>query len=532
MKILLAAVNAKFIHSNPAVYSLRGYYEACGANRASVSIAEYTINDRYSDILSDLLRQNADVYAFSVYIWNAEIIRRLLKDLRAIHRDRIQLWVGGPEAGNDPQTYLQDELCNLCMIGEGEISFTTLCDKVADPDFSQARSHIPGIAFCSGDGLTFTPPAPLPSMDALPFLYHDLTLFDHRILYYESSRGCPFRCAYCLSGKDHGARYRDLTIVCKELQFFLDHEVKQVKFVDRTFNANHEHAMRIWRYIKDHDNHITNFHFEIEADLITDEEIRFLQTLRPGLIQMEIGVQSTHPKTLQAIHRNPNIQRIAATTKGLLPQRNINLHLDLIAGLPYETLEIFKQSFNDIYALTPDQFQLGFLKVLKGTELYDKKEDFGLIYSEAPPYEILQTKWISAEQLLLLHDICDMVEMFYNTRFFMRSLPLIEALFADAFSFYQALSDYYLTCGYHKSPPASRKRYDILLDFASRYTEGAALEQIRERLRFDKALHFNPSRRMEATDTFAIDDVKTTVQIDYKKRSPVTGEASYQILNV
>ena len=594
MKILLAAVNAKYIHTCPAIYSLKAYAEAHftkGNADLQIETVEYTINDRYQDVLAGILAHKADAIGFSGYIWNVDRIHRLLGDIRKIRGREVMLWVGGPEATWYPEAFLRDEEAQLCMIGEGEVVFTRVAELVFTlqtglaanhgiPDMETDLEKIPGLAFLKDGEIIRTGMAQLPALDEIPFLYGDLTLFDNRILYYEASRGCPFACAYCLSGRERGTRYRNLEAVRKELQFFLNQKVKQVKFVDRTFNADPDFAMAVWTYIRDHDNGITNFHFEIEADRFTQEELELVSALRPGLIQMEIGVQSSNPETLRSVHRSPKLDRIRESVAFLLCNQNINIHLDLIAGLPYEGLDSFRKSFQAVYEMRPHQLQLGFLKLLKGTELYDRREEYGLVCSEDAPYEVLKTRWLSYEELDLLHRISDRVEEYVNSRGFARSMPLAEELFPDAFSLFEALAEYYRKHGYEQNHPSVQKRYQIFADFiyerhgiirngmhcfkseqeqsgrVTGYPEtkpdysGSTMEfskaisemsekpgcgaepqlrRILEMIRFDQALHIHPSRRMQTEDTFDFGDGPVGITFDHRNCSPVTGEAKYVI---
>ena len=540
MKILLTAVNAKYIHTCPAVYSLYAYAKAVCQPLPQIGIAEYTINDRYGDILAGIMGAGADVIAFSTYIWNIEIIQRLIRDIRKIKGKEIQIWAGGPEASYAAEAFLKNTGADLVMLGEGEVTFSLLAERTLDCSFLEdipaGFGDIRGIAYVqqlAGEPSRvvqtgFSAPVDL---NALPFLYEDLSALAHRILYYESSRGCPFSCAYCLSGKEHGVRYRDLQLVLKELQFFLDKKVPQVKFVDRTFNADPVRALAIWQYLASHDNGITNFHFEIEADRMTKEELDFLTRLRPGLVQMEIGVQSANPLTLKSVHRNTLLDAVEHTMAVLTPAQNINLHLDLIAGLPWEDLKSFRNSFQRVYAMRPHQLQLGFLKLLPGTELYERREEYGLVCSDAAPYEVLKTRWISFEELTLLHRISDRVEEFVNSQGFRRSLPLAEKLFPDAFSLFHALADYYRNKGYEEKRPSIQQRYSLFTDFihavCQEHPEFSEKEKkkLLETIRLDMALHVHPSRKMHAEIELEIDNSRQKLQIDYLHCSPVNGEA-------
>ncbi len=525
MKILLTAVNAKFIHSCPAVYSLRAYSSEM---QQHIDIAEYTINDRYNDVLADIISKKPDVIAFATYIWNVDFIRELISDIKQIAGKTIQIWVGGPEATNAPEKFMPG--ADLCIIGEGEYTFKKLAQIYESGSFENSICNLQGIAWMKNNEIIINAPAQPIEMDEIPFLYDNLSLFDNRIIYYESSRGCPFNCIYCLSSIERKVRFRNIDIVKKELKFFLDNNVKQVKFVDRTFNCSHTHAMEIWKFINDNDNGITNFHFEIGADIITDEEIEFLNTLRPGLIQMEIGVQSVNMQTINEVRRVMDIDRLKEVVRGIRKAANINLHLDLIAGLPYENLDSFKNSFNEVYDMRSNQFQLGFLKVLSGTDMSKRCAEYEIAFSNKSPYEVLCTKWISFEEICLLKRICDMVEDFYNSQFFIRSLPVIEKHFDTPYDMYESLAEYYKLMEYDKKQPAARKRYDILLDFMKRIiNDKAEIDNIIEYLRFDKALHFNPSRHMDAQEKFKLDGKDVKIFIDYSKKNPINGEAAYKI---
>ena len=548
MNILLTAVNARYIHSCLAVHLLKAYADQEQIPGVRIRVAEYTINDRYSDVLAGILSCQPDILAFSVYIWNVDRIRRLIRDIRKIKGSGIRIWAGGPEATYYPEPLLEDG-ADLCMLGEGEAVFARLAAWASSEQQAQpADRPIPaeplikriiaeklqGIAFMQEGKVTHTGLATVPDLDQIPFFYHDLSGFSHRILYYESSRGCPFSCAYCLSGQVRGVRYRSPERTEKELQFFLDRQVPQVKFIDRTFNADPAHAIRIWQYLKAHDNGVTNFHFEIEGDRITGEELSLLETLRPGLVQLEIGVQSTNPDTLHSVHRRAEVTRIMEVMAVLTGRQNINLHLDLIAGLPYESLELFRRSFQMVYAMRPHQLQLGFLKLMKGTELYEKREEYGLVCSEDSPYEVLKTRWLSFDDLMLLHRISDRVDEYVNTQGFRRSLPLAEALFEDAFSMFEALADYYRDHGHDRRPPSVFQRYEIFEDFLKSQAERRGnvcekqLSVLLEMVRLDKFLHTHPSRKMTAQETFSFPNGKVRLDFDYSRTSPVNGEAAFR----
>lgn len=461
MKVLLVAVNAKYIHSNLAVYDLKAYTENIPVK---VELAEYTINQQQEEILRDIFERRADVIAFSCYIWNITYVRALAEELHKI-APQVQIWFGGPEASYDAKQLLRElPYVTLVIVGEGEETFAQLLQTYLLDD--EELSNIAGICYrkqageiCDNGIREYLP------MDKIPFVYHDLDHFAHKILYYETSRGCPFRCSYCLSSIDKRVRLRSLSLVLPELQFFLDHKVEQVKFVDRTFNCNHEHAYAIWKYLLEHDNGITNFHFEVAADLLVEEDFALFVQMRKGLIQLEIGIQSTYPDTIAEIRRVMDVSKVAECVARVKEMHNIHQHLDLIAGLPFETFAQFQQSFNDVYAMRPDQLQLGFLKLLKGSYMEEKKEDYGIVSTSMPPYEVLATKWISYEEHSLLKDVEEMVEVYYNSGQFTHTLDYLLAGKEDAFSFYLQLSQYYRQKDWMGYKHTRLFRYDALREF-------------------------------------------------------------------
>lgn len=466
MKFLLTAINAKYIHSNPAIYSLRAY--AGEELRQWIELAEYTINQPVQEILADIYRREPDVIGFSCYIWNWRQVQELLEELPKV-LPHTQIWLGGPEVSYDADKLLGRFPCvKGIMVGEGEAVFRELMGYYTyqgkEPVYLK---DVPGLCLRSG----YTPPQGPVDLSAIPFLYEDLMPFANRIIYYETSRGCPFRCSYCLSSIDKTVRFRDINTVKRELRFFLDHQVKQVKFVDRTFNCRREHAMEIWQYINEHDNGVTNFHFEISADILGEDEIALLNQLRPGLAQLEIGVQTVNPETLQAICRTMDIDRLEANVAAIRRGRNVHLHLDLIAGLPYEDYGSFGHSFNRVYRMKPEQLQLGFLKVLKGSLMHKMAEEYGIYYLDSPPYEVLYTRWLSYGEVLRLKGIEEMVELYYNSSQFTHTLPVLETAFESPFAMFEALADFYREKGYFTNSPARAYRYLVLLDFASRYDE-------------------------------------------------------------
>lgn len=534
MKFLLTAINAKYIHSNPGVYSLKMFAESKGAAQAvqgdqnpwedglpcvplgaekqeehgpyagvtektareshsmQVEIAEYTINNQMELILEDIYRRKPDMVGISCYIWNIAYALDLVRDIHKVLPD-TDIWLGGPEVSYDaPQLLVREPEVFGVMKGEGEEMFAALlecyrtlgctvrslgwneqknvaAESVADsgrlpelqdrPEttrvseisgnarvsaFWHCMSQVAGLTYHGADGIICDQPIrPVMDMSRIPFLYPSLKGFENRIVYYESSRGCPFSCSYCLSSIDKSVRFRDLKLVLPELDFFLEKRVPQVKFVDRTFNAKKSHAMAIWKHILEHDNGVTNFHFEITADLLDEEELELISRMRPGLIQLEIGVQSTNTETIRAIRRKMDLKRLRYVVERINAGKNVHQHLDLIAGLPFEDYESFGRSFNEVYSMEPEQFQLGFLKVLKGSYMHDMVEEYGLKYRGKAPYEVLSTKWLPYSDVLRLKGVEDMVEVYYNSRQFLRTLKLFEQEFESAFAMYEYMAQYY-----------------------------------------------------------------------------------------
>ena len=485
MKLLLAAVNAKYIHSNLAVYSMKAY---CRAFADHIELAEYTINQQEDEILKDLYRKKPEILCFSCYIWNISFIKELIRNVKKILPDTV-IWAGGPEVSYDAEQFLEEmpEVFGV-MCGEGEETFRELTQYYVNLERNTEKGteleKIDGIVFRKGKEIQKTAPRAILDMDTLVFTYQDMELFHHRIIYYESSRGCPFSCSYCLSSIDKKLRFRSTKLVKQELQFFLDNQVPQVKFVDRTFNCKKEHALEIWRYIQEHDNQVTNFHFEIAADLLTEEEIALIHTMRPGLIQLEIGVQSTNEDTIREIRRKTSFEKISQKVRQVQAGKNVHQHLDLIAGLPLEGYDSFRKSFDDVYGLRPQQLQLGFLKVLKGSYMYEKREEYGCVYKQREPYEVLSTNWLSYGEICRLKGIEDMVEVYYNSGQFTRTIEALEKEFSDAFAMYEALADFYEKKGYFGISHTRIRRYEILLEFLEEQGK-EDLAYFRERMVFD-----------------------------------------------
>lgn len=525
MNILLTAINAKYIHSNLAVYSLRAYAAGkCEKYKEEIGIAEYTINQPLDQILMDLYKRKPEVLCFSCYLWNIEYVEQLVAELGKI-MPQTDIWLGGPEVSYHASHMLEQfpQVYGI-MRGEGEETFLELaefyynnsgksleqCEKV------QRLKEIVGITFRDGEEIIETADRSVMDLSKVPFVYEDLDVFKNKIIYYESSRGCPFSCSYCLSSIDKCLRFRDLELVKKELQFFIDHEIPQVKFVDRTFNCKHSHSMEIWSYIKEHDKGKTNFHFEVAADLLNEEELNLISTMRPRLIQLEIGVQSTNEQTIKEIHRTMKFSQVTEVVNRVHAAKNIHQHLDLIAGLPFEDYNSFHKSFCDVYALRPEQLQLGFLKVLKGSYMEEKTKDYELLYQNRPPYEVLSTKWLPYSDVIRLKGLEEMVEVYYNSRQFEHTMELLEQVFGDAFVMFEEMSNYYEEHGYYGVNHNRVARYEILYAFIKevalvQYETLLTEEQFRQTLVMDLYLRENMKNRPAfAGDSLVSKEVERT----------------------
>ena len=541
MKILLAACNAKYIHSNPAVYDLKAY---AAAYKDSVQIKEFTINQPKDEIMKEIYRSGADVVCFSCYIWNISFVRELIRDLKKILPDTV-FWAGGPEVSFHAKNFLEDmpQVTGI-MKGEGEETFLALAGYYLE---GKGRlEEISGIVFRKENEIVdngFREPVDL---DRIPFIYENPENFENRIIYYESSRGCPFSCSYCLSSIDRKLRFRSLSLVKKELQFFLDHRVPQVKFVDRTFNCRHEHAMEIWKYILEHDNGVTNFHFEVSADLFREDELELIGRMRPGLIQLEIGVQSANPETLEAVHRKTDLEKLRRNVEKIRSFHSVHQHLDLIAGLPCEDYESFRRSFDFVYSMKPDQLQLGFLKVLKGSLMEEKAWEYGITCKSLEPYEVFSTRWISYEEILKLKTVESMVEVYYNSGQFQYTLNWLTGFWEDAFSFYEDLGRFYERKGYEELSHSRIRRYEILLEFLHEKPEISVAEAagrmvydlyLRENLKkrpsfaadqkpYEKAVwSYRKEHQVPKTAHIEVFSDGTAVLFDYDRRDPLSHNA-------
>ncbi|RHP45152.1 B12-binding domain-containing radical SAM protein [Blautia wexlerae] len=521
MKILLAACNAKYIHSNLAVYDLQAYASDYADH---IVLKEYTINQQKDDIMRDIYLEHPDVVCVSCYIWNISFVKELMADLIKI-LPGADFWAGGPEVSYDAEKFLtENSEFKGVMVGEGEETFKELAGYYVEKN-PQNLKDMTGICYKDGDRIIHNGWRQIMDLSSIPFIYKDLSEFKNRIIYYESSRGCPFSCSYCLSSIDKKLRFRDTETVKKELQFFIDNKVPQVKFVDRTFNCKHDHAMAIWKYINEHDNGVTNFHFEISADLLREEELQEMSTMRPGLIQLEIGVQSTNPDTIKAIHRTMDFEKLKGIVDRIHSFGNIHQHLDLIAGLPYEDYDSFRHSFNDVYALKPQQLQLGFLKVLKGSNMMEMCREYDIVYKTQEPYEVLSTKWLDYDHVLKLKTVENMVEVYYNSGQFQNTLEYLENFFPDAFSIYERLGSFYMEKGYGDVSHTRMRRYEILLEFLEDVPE-ISMDQVKDQMIYDLYLREN----LKSRPGFARDQKPFERQIwDFRKREKVAKNAHVEV---
>lgn len=521
MKILLVACNAKYIHSNLAVYDLQAYASDYADH---IVLKEYTINQQKDDIMRDIYLEHPDVVCVSCYIWNLSFVKELMADLIKI-LPGADFWAGGPEVSYDAEKFLtENSEFKGVMVGEGEETFKELAGYYVEKNLQNLKD-MTGICYRDGDQIIHNGWRQIMDLSSIPFIYKDLSEFKNRIIYYESSRGCPFSCSYCLSSIDKKLRFRDTETVKKELQFFIDNKVPQVKFVDRTFNCKHDHAMAIWKYINEHDNGVTNFHFEISADLLREEELQEMSTMRPGLIQLEIGVQSTNPDTIKAIHRTMDFEKLKGIVDRIHSFGNIHQHLDLIAGLPYEDYDSFRHSFNDVYALKPQQLQLGFLKVLKGSHMMEMCREYGIVYKTQEPYEVLSTKWLDYDHVLKLKTVENMVEVYYNSGQFQNTLEYLEKFFPDAFSIYERLGSFYMEKGYGDVSHTRMRRYEILLEFLEDVPE-ISMDQVKDQMVYDLYLREN----LKSRPGFARDQKPFERQIwDFRKREKVAKNAHVEV---
>ena len=490
-KVILAALNAKYIHSNLALRYLSRFQN--NNQKHHVETMEFTINQRLDFIAEELFRKQPDVVLFSCYIWNVEMLRQLCPILKKIMPDCV-IGFGGPEVSYESETFLRENpAVDFVMRGEGELVFTKYLEHL-DAGNPATLGEIESLTYRQGDEIFSTPQMHPMDLALLPFPYEDdFSDVQNQIIYYESSRGCPYHCGYCLSSVENGVRFVPLDKVLPDLQKFLDKNAPQVKFIDRTFNCKKSHAMAIWKYLHEHDNGVTNFHFEITADLIDQETIDFLKTVRKGLFQFEIGVQSTNPQTIRAINRNVDFAALSEIVQQIKDGGNIHQHLDLIAGLPYEDYDSFGCSFNDVYALHPEQLQLGFLKVLKGSMLHQKQKEFEIVYHDTAPYEVLTTHELPYADTLRLKYVEEMVETYYNSGRFLHTLAYLVPLYESPFAFFEALSQFWVGENYHYLGLSKMGLFDVLWRFVEQNPK-VDKRKLQWEMKFDIALHEKPKK--------------------------------------
>ncbi len=550
-KVLLLAVNAKYIHTNPAIYALRQYArKQCAELADSIVLREYTINHEPDAVLKGIYEVRPRVLCISCYIWNIRMVKELIADYKKID-PRVRIVLGGPEVTYDAGEFLQENpAADAVIVGEGEATFAELVERLYGVQsewkasgslredgettgrlpvkalaFLQVCENLRGVVYRAEDGrIVENLPRELLDFAALPFPYEDMgTLgdFEHKIIYYETSRGCPFLCCYCLSSVEKRVRFRKLELVKRELQSFLDARVAQVKFVDRTFNCKESHALAIWEYIREHDNGVTNFHFEIAADLLTERELSLLADMRPGLVQLEIGVQSVNPQTIEAIHRRMELGKVKAAVAAVRAGKNIHQHLDLIAGLPYEDYASFGHSYDEVYRMRPNQLQLGFLKVLKGSAMFDMAAEHEVRYKSEPPYEVLSTKYLTYDEIIRLKEIEELTEDYYNSGQFLYTLPFLERYFSTPFQMYEELAAYYRERGLFDVKHSRLSRYEWLYRFAQEYRErklaGSAEEKARP-VRRDEEAELREAGSPGATEPVWIEVLAELLMYDFCSR--------------
>lgn len=457
MKVLLTAINSKYIHSNLAVRYLRSFAKDLDYEG---EIKEFTINDREERILEEIIREKPDVVAFSTYIWNVEIVSRISNLIKRVDSN-IEILYGGPEVSFDSRTFLKENVGEYVIEGEGEKTYRDfILYKLGKMELQEVR----GLHYKNNETVYSNEKRPLMDMGEIIFPYETDEDLSNKIVYYEASRGCPFNCKYCLSSTSHGVRFLNIDRVRKELKYFIDKRVRLVKFVDRTFNCNHKFAMAIWEFLINSDTE-TQFHFEISADILKDEEIEILSKAPEGRFQFEVGVQTTNDEVLRNINRFVNFSHIKEKVEELMAIKNIKQHLDLIAGLPGEDYLSFKKSFNDVYSIRPEEIQLGFLKLLKGSSMREEANRYGMEYSPYPPYEILKTDMVSYEEMLKLKKVEEMVDKYYNSGKFNYIIKYFENKFHSPFEFYYKLGVFFENKGYFNKNIGNIEYYKVFLDF-------------------------------------------------------------------
>jgi len=457
MKVLLAAVNSKFIHSNLAVRYLKEYTSDLSYE---CEVMEFSINDRLEKIVEAIISEKPTLVAFSCYIWNMYFVEQLSSIIKLIDSN-VKILYGGPEVSYDSIETMKNSRADYIIEGEGEESYRDFIKNLIQ---EKSLKTVRGLYYREKDEIIYGGTRELMDLDKLVFPYTDLDDLNDKIVYYEASRGCPFNCKYCLSSTIHGVRFLNIEKVKADLKFLIDKKVRLVKFVDRTFNCSSKFAMDIWEYLMSFDTK-TTFHFEISADILRDEQLELLSKAPKGRFQFEIGVQTTNNEVLRNINRFVSFKQIKEQVDKLKSFGNIKQHLDLIAGLPGENFESFKKSFNDLYSIEPDEIQLGFLKVLKGTDMKAEAEKWGIVHSPYTPYEVLRTKDINYEEIIILKRVEEMVDKYYNSNKFNNIIGFFVHRYNTPFDFYLALGMFFHNKGYFKRNISSVDYYKVFVEF-------------------------------------------------------------------
>lgn len=462
MKTLLVSLDSKFIHSNLALRYIKNY---C-ADSFDIEIKEFTINQKIEYITDEIISAKADLICFSCYIWNIEYINEIVYILKTANPN-IKILFGGPEVSYEIKDTMQNNsLIDFIIFGEGEISFKEFLTVINEgEDLSKVKS----LAYRNGNEIVINQSRGINyNLDDLVFPYENDAKYYDKIIYYESSRGCPFRCAFCMSSIDKSVRTFSLERVKRDLSILLNSNARQIKFVDRTFNADYKRAMKIMQFITENNKNNMSIHFEITADIINDEFLDFLKHMPVNMFQFEIGVQSVNEQTLCEINRKTDIDRLVYVVNKIKENKNIHMHLDLIAGLPYEDYDTFKISFNKIHNLYADKLQLGFLKVLKGTKIYETLKEHDIKYSRKAPYEIIKNKYISYEKILKLKNIEELVDRYYNEKYFYNTIIYLVKNYYNniPFNFYEEFSQYWKSNNLYMAMHNRKKLYEIIYNFA------------------------------------------------------------------
>ncbi len=496
MNALLLAVNSKYIHTNLAVRYLKEYARQKGITE--VDFAEYTINQHLPYIIDQVYRRRPAVLLLSCYIWNIEMMLDFAAEYKLIAPETL-IVAGGPEVSyNSRQVLEENPAIDMILSGEGEKPFVQLMEHLKG---QRPVEEVRSLTYRCSSSILQNPWEEEIELSELPFAYMDLPELDHKILYFESIRGCPFRCSYCLSSIIKNVRYMPLEQACAYLQIFLDAKVPQVKFVDRTFNCKKDHAMGIWKYLVEHDNGITNFHFELSAHLMDEEMLSFLSTVRQGLFQFEVGVQSTNEDTIKEIHRSTSTEKLLEICRRIDSAKNIHLHLDLIAGLPYEDIHSFGRSFDQVMSIRPQQMQLGFLKILKGSLMAEKAAEYGMVISKKSPFQVYSTNWLSVEDMMVLKDMEEMVETYYNSGLYSRTILWILDQEVSDFAFFRDMGRYYVEQGFHQKSQSPEEKWSILRDYYVSRQGCGKLAIFDELALYDICRHSKPKKLPEWLST-------------------------------